>query len=96
MLDFTKLPLHDILAMAAHKARANMGEGRAHVHFQDLLEACAEFAAAHDKGDEMGMFNASGAVFNAADEFSAAVEEPDAPDAGWDEERRVFETARAL
>lgn len=96
MLDFGKLPLHEILAMAANKARSNMGEGRAHVHFKEVLEACARFSEAHDKGDEMGMFNASEAVFDAADEFSAAVEEPDAPDAGWDEERRVFEKARAL
>ena len=78
MSDLAKRPLHEILAAAAEKARSNTGEGQAHVHFKELLEACARFAQAHDKGDEMDMFNASVAVFDAADDFSAAVEEPDA------------------
>lgn len=96
MTNLTTIQLHDLLSIAAQKARSHMGEGRAHVHFQELLEAAARFSEAHYRGCEMGMFEAADAILSRADEFAAEVEEPDAPDAGWAEESRVFQSARAL
>lgn len=96
MSNLATIPLHDLLSIAAQKARSHMGEGRAHVHFQEMLEAAARFSEAHYRGCEMGMFDAAESVFNRADEMLGEVEEPDAPDAGRAEESRVFEAARAL
>ena len=99
MLDFTKLPLHELLAMAANKARARIGDNRAMSDFHDLLEVCREFAdAAHDDDAEAMLDAAKGlkdAAANVHHEAELLADAPD-PDAGWDEESRVFETARAL
>lgn len=95
MIDPAKTKLHELLEMCANKARANMGEGRAHVHFQEMLEAAAQFSRAHYEGDAQGMFDASDTVFNAADDFCAAVEEPEGED-DFAEEGRVFRGAQAL
>jgi hypothetical protein len=51
MSNLATIPLHELLAIAAHKARPLMGENRAMPHFQELLEQCARFARHAADGD---------------------------------------------
>lgn len=94
MLDFTKLHLHELLAIAANKARGDMGEGRAFVHFQEMLESAAQFSEAHYNGDGAAMYAAAEVVSTAAVAFDCKVEEPVDAEPDWQaEESRAYEKA---
>ena len=95
MLDFTKIPLHELLAVAANKARSHMGEGRAHVHFQEMLEAAARWSKAHYDDNAQRMFDVASALSDAAIAVDCETEEPEGED-DFAEEGRVFRGARAL
>ena len=94
MLDFTKIPLHELIAFAANKARGNMGEGRPHVHFQEMLEAAARFSVAHYEGDAEGMYLAAEQVMLAGDSVHVETPEPVNVEPDWQaEESRAHEKA---
>lgn len=57
MANIHTIPLHDLLAVAAQKARPLMGENRAMPHFQELLEQCARFARHAADGDVSEMLD---------------------------------------
>ena len=94
MLDFAKIHLHELLAVAANKARSHMGELGPHPYFQDLLEAAARFSKAHYEGKPQRMFDAAQQVLNSADEFAGAVPEPVDVEPDWQaKESRAYQKA---
>lgn len=61
MTNLATIPLHELLALAAHKARSHMGEGyaddagRPPIMFEGIIERAALFAEAQLAGDWRAM-----------------------------------------
>ena len=77
MANIHTIPLHELLSIAAHKARPLMGENRAMPHFQELLEQCARFARHSADRDFSDMSDEALSILSTAGDVAtmSAVEE---------------------